>query len=64
MSSNKDKQMKEMLGSAAKRNKTPPIWVLYKTENLRWHPMRKRTRHWRRAKLGNRIKKKIKKSNE
>ncbi len=64
MSSNKDQEMKKRLASANKSNQTPPIWVMQKTEDINWHPMRKRAelRDWRRNKLSNRIKNKMEKN--
>jgi len=64
MSSNKDQEMKKRLASAQKSNQSPPLWVMQKTEDIRWHPIRKRRtlRNWRRNKLSNRIRNKMEKN--
>lgn len=66
MAKYKTQKMKDNLISASKSNKSPPIWVLQKTESMRWHPHtpKNRSRNWRRTRLGNRIRKKMKKSKE
>ncbi|MFW5902745.1 MAG: 50S ribosomal protein L39e [archaeon] len=64
MGSNKDQKFKKRLASANKSNQTPPIWVMQRTEDLKWHPMRRRSllRNWRRNKLSTRIRKNIEKN--
>ncbi len=59
MGSNKDQELKKRLASARKSNQTPPIWVMQKTEDINWHPIRRRSllRNWRRNKLSTRIRK-------
>ncbi len=66
MSSRKSKDMKDRLISASKSNKSPPIWVLQRTEDMQWHPqsVKNRSRNWRRTKIGNRIRKKLRKEGE
>lgn len=66
MARNKTQEMKNGLISSSKKNQSPPIWVLQRTESMRWHPQtpKNRSRNWRRTKVGNRIRKKLRKSKE
>lgn len=58
----KNRKLKKLLASAQKSNKTPPIWVLQRTEDMEWLPIRNRTRDWRSGNLANKKRKKIKES--
>lgn len=66
MAGNKSEEMKKRLISASKSNKSPPIWVLQRTESMRWHPQtpENRSNNWRSTKVGNKIRRQMRKSKE
>ncbi len=60
MSSRKDEDTKKLLARRAKANKRVPLWVMIKTN--RAVSQNQKQYHWRRSKLGHKVRLKLKES--